>query len=521
MVRIAYLMLCHRDPDGVAETARMLVSAGDRVAIHLDRRASRQDFTRLRSLLADVPGVVLVARRVPCGWGDWSLVRATIAAARAALAAFDDATHFFLISGDCMPIRPACDIRARLAGADADYIESVDFHDAGWIQTGLRDERLVYRHPFNERRHRTLFYAALAIQKRLGLRRRPPRGLRIMIGSQWWCLRRQTLERILSFLGERPDIRRFFATTWIPDEICFQTLVRHLVPRREILSRAPTFLMFTDYGMPVTFHDDHFDFLTAQEPFFARKISPAARTLRDRLGRHYGSGPSQRLPDADGRALIRFTSRCGREGRRYAPRAWDLATAGDRETQLIVCKNWHLGRRIADTIAGEVDGAACGYVFDEENVGLPDLGGLENGMNKRWRHRRAFVDLLVAACGRKRLVLCLDPSRHELARDLVDGGATRVLEVACAFDTVFLRGHAQRVGLLGEGIDAEPWRDTMDALRRDLDNETERFRRSVPEATRLRENARVEENALPLAEFLSIPVERARRILSAERLLAD
>ena len=51
---------------------------------------------------------------------------------------------------------------------------------------------------------------------------------------------------------------RFFRTTWIPDETFFQTLVRHLVPEGEIRTRTLTFLMFTDYGMPVTFYNDHF-----------------------------------------------------------------------------------------------------------------------------------------------------------------------------------------------------------------------------------------------------------------------
>ena len=63
---------------------------------------------------------------------------------------------------------------------------------------------------------------------------------------------------------------RFFASTWIPDEILFQTLVPPLVPRAEIRNRVPTFVLFTDCGMPVTFHDDHFDLLVEQAALFSR-----------------------------------------------------------------------------------------------------------------------------------------------------------------------------------------------------------------------------------------------------------
>ena len=93
-----------------------------------------------------------------------------------------------------------------------------------------------------------------------------------MIGSQWWCLRRRTIEAILDSSARRRDVMRFFRTTWIPDETFFQTLVRHLVPETEIRTRTLTFLMFTDYGMPVTFYNDHYDLLLSQDFLFARKI---------------------------------------------------------------------------------------------------------------------------------------------------------------------------------------------------------------------------------------------------------
>jgi hypothetical protein len=112
-----------------------------------------------------------------------------------------------------------------------------------------------------------------------------PADIQVMIGSQWWCLRRRTVEAVLDFIRDRPDVVRFFRTTWIPDETFFQTLVRHLVPDREIVSRSLTFKMFSDYGMPVTFYNDQYDLLISQDYLFARKISPEARVLEEKLAR--------------------------------------------------------------------------------------------------------------------------------------------------------------------------------------------------------------------------------------------
>ena len=163
-----------------------------------------------------------------------------------------------------------------LDARDVDYVESFDYFESDWIKTGMKEERLIYRHFFNERTQPKRFYAAFEAQKRLRLTREIPHDIQVQIGSQWWCLRRRTVEWIIDFTRRRRDVMRFFRTTWIPDETFFQTLVRHLVPESEIETRTLTFLMFTDYGMPVTFYNDHYDLLLSQDYLFARKISPEA-----------------------------------------------------------------------------------------------------------------------------------------------------------------------------------------------------------------------------------------------------
>jgi hypothetical protein len=155
-------------------------------------------------------------------------------AVRAAVGAFPRATHFYMLSGDCMAIKSAEYAHRYLDHDDADFIESKDYFASDWIKTGFKEERLIYRHFFNERTHKWWFYTTYELQKRLGLKRSVPGDLQMMIGSQWWCLRRRTVEAVLRFCAERSDVMRFFRTTWIPDETFFQTIVRHIVPEREI-----------------------------------------------------------------------------------------------------------------------------------------------------------------------------------------------------------------------------------------------------------------------------------------------
>ncbi|REA89677.1 glycosyl transferase, partial [Staphylococcus pseudintermedius] len=78
MARIAFILLCHKDPAGIIAQAQRLTATGDCVAIHFDRRAKPEDYARIRNALADNANVVFTQKRVKCGWGEYSLVEATM-----------------------------------------------------------------------------------------------------------------------------------------------------------------------------------------------------------------------------------------------------------------------------------------------------------------------------------------------------------------------------------------------------------------------------------------------------------
>jgi len=157
VAKIAFILLTHKDPTGVIAQAERLTATGDFVSIHFDARAKPADYAQIRAALDSNPSVTFARRRLKCGWGEWSLVGATLEALRAAVEAFPRATHFYMLSGDCMPIKTAEYAHDFLDADDVDYIESFDFFTSDWIKTGMKEERLIYRHWFNERKHKWLF----------------------------------------------------------------------------------------------------------------------------------------------------------------------------------------------------------------------------------------------------------------------------------------------------------------------------------------------------------------------------
>ena len=495
------------------------------MAIHFDARAKPEYFKKISEELSDNPNVTFAKKRIKCGWGAWSLVQATLNTLEAAIDAFPRATHFYMLSGDCMPIKSATYVHQFLDNTDADYIESHDYFDSDWIKTGWKEERLIYRHYFNERTQKKLFYTMFEVQKKLGVTRKIPADIQVMIGSQWWCLRRRTIEWILEFSRKRKDVMRFFRTTWIPDETFFQTLVRHIVPENEIHSRTLTFLIFSDYGMPATFYNDHYDLLLNQDYLFARKISPEAKELKRRLGKLYASEYTDFQISDEGRSLYTFLTGRGRIGRRFAQRFWETESTLGRERELLIiaCKKWHVAKRLVAQGRKSLDIPAMDFLFDEEGCELPDLGGIQTTLEKRTRHRRALMRMLFDYYETDKMIVCLDPNNVGLIQDFyADRSKTKMLEIKCEFSDEYLIGHAKRVGLAGERTTAETMNNLLPTIRYDVVFESDRIRDADFENHyQMRETATAQENAVVIADFLNIPHDKALEIANTEHLFTD
>jgi hypothetical protein len=517
MTQIAYLMLAHRNPAGLAGTIRMLTAQGDRVALHYDRRG--KGFETLRDAFRDDPNVAFVRRR-RCGWGEWSLVAATLDMLRTALARFPGATHFYMISGDCTPIKPRAHIARFLAEADRDFIEHHDFFESDWIRTGMKEERLIYRHLVNERERKRLFYALLEAQKRLGMTRPLPQGIPIRIGSQWWVLRRKTAQRVLAHVDANPRLVRFFRTTWIPDETFFQTVVPHVTPRAEVVNRTLTFLAFSDYGLPLVLHDDHEALLLAEDHLFARKVAAGATRLRASLAGHYAAPAEAAGGGGNAKALYHYYAWRGRHGQRHGARIWEIGrdVGEGRRLHVVLCKKWHVGRRLVNALGHLMPG--FGYVFDEEEAGLPPLGGFAAPRAKRYRHRRAFLHVLFSATGTDRLMVCLDPGNLDIIADLGrDPCRLKLLDLSFDPDDGFLAGHGERLGLIPPGTPPSHAHEAVTTLRRQMAEETRALERmGLAHLHRITPAMPPARMAAELAAFLDVTPEEARGMVDFDTL---
>jgi hypothetical protein len=119
-------------------------------------------------------------------------------------------------------------------------------------------------------------------------------------GSTWWALSREACEHIQRFVGDEPQVVKFFKHTPIPDEAFFQTILGNS-PYRARTQRSLTYADWSGGGShPADITEEHLEFLTATasitlddvygkgEVLFARKFSDEAEEIVLRLDQLIG-----------------------------------------------------------------------------------------------------------------------------------------------------------------------------------------------------------------------------------------
>ncbi|HHS94860.1 MAG TPA: glycosyl transferase [Rhodobacterales bacterium] len=273
---VGVVMLVHTALDRAEQVARHWAKNDCPVVIHVDKKVKRRAHGDFVAQLADLPNVKF-SQRYSCEWGTWSLVEASQKASELLLRDFPEVRHVYLASGSCLPLRPVQEMKDYLAERPmTNFIESVTTEDVPWTVGGLDAERFTLRFPFSWKKHRRLFDWYVSFQRRWKIKRKIPDGLVPHLGSQWWCLTRQTLTAILED-PDRPIYDKYFSKVWIPDESYYQTLVR--LYSTNIESRSLTLSKFDFQGKPHIFYDDHMQLLRRSDCFVARKIWPHADKL--------------------------------------------------------------------------------------------------------------------------------------------------------------------------------------------------------------------------------------------------
>lgn len=255
-MKIVFLILAHQEPAQVGRLVEILSSDGDQVLVHLDARSRLDGFEKLP----------LIGERRRVTWGGFGMIRAT----NALVSAAGDFDFAYLLSGQCFPLRPVSWLKAELADG-RDRIEAGSMPNP-WKPMWRLHERHANAAPNWTRRQ---------LRKVMNVAPRPdfvetfgvtPHG-----GSQWWCLRRDTLEAIAQFRRERPDYDRYMRWSHVPDESYYHTLAARFSPG---IGPPLTKALWDDGGIhPRLLSLCDADQLRTESIFAGRKFSPETAAM--------------------------------------------------------------------------------------------------------------------------------------------------------------------------------------------------------------------------------------------------
>jgi len=279
-VRIAYLVLSHRNPDQVLRlVAALSEGPAAEVLVRHDPRFSTLGDGELERL-----GARGLHDDVEFNWGGWSQLRMLLTSLAEARRLDPDWT--LVLSGQDYPLRPMAAIESGLArsGYDAMLGHAWELETERVPEPPADDFflRYAYRHydvpdrlPRLPNRVRPLVYRR-ELPSQIGLRRvRLPfdDGFRCFVSADWLTLNRRALGAVLAAADEGGRLMRFYRRVAIPSESFFATVLLN----ERSLRVARDNRRFVSFEAPLTPHPDtlttaDLDRVLASNCDFARKF---------------------------------------------------------------------------------------------------------------------------------------------------------------------------------------------------------------------------------------------------------
>jgi hypothetical protein len=258
ILRIAYLILCHKHPEQVRYLVERLNSDGISFVIHVDGR-SRQMLAQLKGMLSRFENVRF-AKQFRCYWGRFGIVEGTVSCMRKALETPFD--YAMLLSGQDYPVTSNAAIKKFLSEHKGkEFIESFSILQPNRWNQEAEQRAFGFVIGFRSRIFRTKW------------KRKFPLGYVPYGGGQWWCLSREAIEYIVRFVSDNPSFYRYFRFVFAPDELIFQSVLSNSTLARRICWK----ITYDDWSLPAPpypkiLDESDFEILNNSNWLFARKL---------------------------------------------------------------------------------------------------------------------------------------------------------------------------------------------------------------------------------------------------------
>jgi len=284
---IGFILLTHTKPQQIIRLITKLNKMFDNPLI-----VCHHDFSQCDLAVDAIPkNVSFVRPHLNTGWGEFSLVEATVRAIQSMYEAPTNPDWFVLLSGADYPIKSAAQIVHDFTTNPNDA--HIRFEPVKYSTDNVGKRKLYYERYFSVK------LLSFDFPRRLGLRRRElwlkhpiltkpflpfSEKFPCFRGSFWFCANRRAAEYILEFYDTRADVTGHYRKLFVADESYFQTILVN-APHLKLDSNHWRYEDWSSEGdHPKTLTMEDLPQLLASPAHFARKFDMEAdKTIFDEL----------------------------------------------------------------------------------------------------------------------------------------------------------------------------------------------------------------------------------------------
>ena len=265
-MRIAHLIIAHKEPGQVERLVSRLKHEACDVFIHVDKKADQSAFAYLQ----DQQQVRFIRNRQLIRWAGYSFTKAILTGMREVLQA-GDYDFINLMSGQEYPLKPAKALVDFLQNHPGTTFMSYEAAGSPWWQQNMDRVEQYHTTDFNFKGQ----YQFQAWVNRLLPKRKFPMSYTLYGGncSMYWTISKACARYVVHFMDRHPVVERFARFTWAPDEFLIPTILLNSPYRDRVINNNLRYIDWSQGGPNPRFLTlQDLDQLRRTPCFFARKF---------------------------------------------------------------------------------------------------------------------------------------------------------------------------------------------------------------------------------------------------------
>lgn len=271
-MKIAYLIICHKNPTQLARLIKRLTTSNSYFFIHIDRNVNIEVFYKILRTLNN-QNIYYIKNRVKVHWGGFSVVKAILNGLVEILNSKKKKDYIVLLSGQDYPIKNNEYISNFLLQNDGkEFVEFGQMPRKKWIEGGMNR---INKYHFMDIGNRYLKYGLKILSNYLP-KRHFSKNFKLYGGTLWLCITYDCSKFIIDFIHKNRDFVKFFKYVYLPDEIFFHTIILNSIFFKNVINDDIHYINWDrkdfDGLYPAILNKHDFKTLASSSKLIARKF---------------------------------------------------------------------------------------------------------------------------------------------------------------------------------------------------------------------------------------------------------